>query len=66
MRFQMTLVLFCCLVGVSVAGAQTPDTATIRGTVVDATQAPVSGARIEAHNDLTGETRVVEIGRAHV
>jgi hypothetical protein len=40
--------------------AQTPDTATVRGTVVDATQAPVSGARIEVHNELTGETRVVD------
>jgi hypothetical protein len=55
----MTFVLFCSFVGASLA-AQTPDTATLRGTVVDATQAPISGARIEIHNDLTGETRVVD------
>ncbi len=40
--------------------AQTPDTATIRGTVVDATQAPIGGARIAVHNELTGETRIVD------
>ena len=30
------------------------------GTVIDATQAPIGGARISVHNDLTGETRVVD------
>lgn len=58
MRLRITFVLFCSLVATSLA-AQTPDTATIRGTVVDATHAPIGGARIEVRNDLTGETRVV-------
>jgi hypothetical protein len=55
--------LFCILAGTSLA-AQTPDTATIRGTVVDATQAPISRARIAVHNDLTGEMRVVDSSAA--
>jgi hypothetical protein len=37
--------------------AQTPDTAVLQGTVVDATQAAVSGAHITLTNDLTGLVR---------
>lgn len=37
--WRMTFVLFCILLGMSLA-AQTADTATIRGTVVDVDQAP--------------------------
>ena len=59
----MTFVLFGSFVGTSLA-AQTPDTATIRGTVVDATRAPIPGARIKVHNDLTGETRAVNSSTA--
>jgi hypothetical protein len=55
----MASAVFCIFAGASLA-AQTPDTATIRGTVVDATQAPIGGARIAVHNDLTGETRIVD------
>jgi hypothetical protein len=63
LRLRIAFVLFCSFVGTSLA-AQTPDTATIRGTVVDVTRAPISGARIEVHNDLTGETRVVDSSAA--
>ncbi len=37
--------------------AQTPDTATLQGNVVDATQAAVPGARIVFSNELTGLVR---------
>lgn len=63
LRVCSAIVLFCSLAGASLA-AQTPDTATIRGTVVDATHAPIGGARIAVHNDLTGETRVVDSSAA--
>lgn len=59
----MAAALFWIFAGASLA-AQTPDTATIRGTVVDATKTPISGARIAVHNDLTGETRVVDSSAA--
>lgn len=61
MRFSTATVLFWSFAGALLA-AQTSDTATIRGTVVDATQAPIRGARITVHNDLTGETRAAESG----
>jgi len=37
--------------------AQTPDTATLQGSVVDATQVVISGARIVLANELTGSIR---------
>jgi hypothetical protein len=37
--------------------AQTPDTASLRGTVTDPAQATVSGAHVTATNDLTGLVR---------
>ena len=37
--------------------AQTPDTATLQGSVVDATQAVIPGARIVLANELTGSVR---------
>jgi hypothetical protein len=63
LRFKIAFVLLCSFAVTSLA-AQTPDTATIQGTVVDATHAPISGARIAVHNDLTGETRVVDSSAA--
>ena len=42
----------------SVASAQTPDTATLRGTVSDPTHAVVAGATIHVTNALTGLARV--------
>jgi len=60
LRFSQAIVLFC-FAGASLT-AQTSDTATIRGIVVDAARVPISGARITAHNDLTGETRTTESG----
>jgi hypothetical protein len=44
------------------ASAQTPDTATIRGTVSDPTHAVVAGATIHATNALTGLSRVATSG----
>ncbi len=42
--------------------AQTPDTATLRGTVTDAAHAAVSGARVTATNSQTGIERTAETG----
>lgn len=42
------------------AVAQTPDTATIRGRVLDQSHASVSGVRINAKNTLTGFARSTE------
>jgi hypothetical protein len=57
--FRATFVLLYGLMGMSLA-AQTPDTATVRGTVVDVNHAAVAGAHIAVHNDVTGETRVAD------
>ncbi|HEX6510360.1 MAG TPA: carboxypeptidase regulatory-like domain-containing protein [Chloroflexota bacterium] len=59
----MLLILFCGFLGGQLL-AQTADTATIRGSVVDADQTPIVGARIAVHNDRSGETRVVESSAA--
>ena len=40
--------------------AQTPDSAAIRGTVVDSSHAAVKGAEITVHNRATTATRIVE------
>jgi hypothetical protein len=44
--------------------AQTPDTATLRGSVTDAAHAAVSGARVTATNSQTGIERSTETGPA--
>ena len=41
-------------------GAQTPDTATLRGTVEDGTGAALARAQVRVHNELTGEARAVQ------
>ena len=42
--------------------AQTPDTATIRGRVVDQSQAGVPGVRIQIANSQSGQQRTAETG----
>jgi hypothetical protein len=42
------------------AWAQTPDTATIRGQVIDASQGAIPHAQVTATNTLTGAKRTVE------
>ena len=55
-RFASLFLPFSCLLA---AAAQTPDTATLSGTVVDANKAMVTGATVTATNLLTGLRRVV-------
>lgn len=43
-----------------IAQAQTPDTATIRGEVIDPSQAAIAGAQVTATNALTGAKRATE------
>jgi hypothetical protein len=52
----LSIVVLCCF---SVA-AQTPDTATLQGTVADPSRAVVAGAHITATNENTGLTRTVD------
>ncbi len=40
--------------------AQTPDTATLRGSIVDASGAAVGSAQVLVRNELTGETRTID------
>ena len=47
------------LLAVSPLLAQTPDTAILRGTVVDVSGGAVSGAQVVVRNELTGETRTI-------
>lgn len=63
MRLRVIFALFCFLIAMPLA-AQTPDTATIRGTVVDVNNAPIAGAHMTVHNGLTGEVRAVDSGTA--
>jgi len=53
-RFALLVGLVCCL------AAQTPDTATIHGHVVDQSQAVVAGVQVTAKNTLTGHERTVQ------
>jgi hypothetical protein len=57
-RLPLALAPLVLLAGAAVL-AQTPDTTLLRGSVQDTTGAAVSGARLVAHNMLTGETREV-------
>ncbi|MBV9760312.1 MAG: TonB-dependent receptor [Acidobacteriaceae bacterium] len=50
------LILCVCL------AAQTPDTATLQGQIVDASRAPVAGARVTATNSLSGLARAAVTG----
>jgi len=54
-----SIAIVCSLIAAPLA-AQTPDTATIRGTVLDVNHAPILGAHISVHNTLSGETRTVD------
>jgi hypothetical protein len=55
-RLRFTILLLLSLLRVPVF-AQTPDTATLRGSVADATHAGVQGARVTVTNELTGLVR---------
>ena len=55
-RMRLPVVPFLLLAGLPLL-AQTPDTATLRGSIADATGAAVQGAQVLLHNELTGETR---------
>jgi Carboxypeptidase regulatory-like domain/TonB dependent receptor len=57
-RNLLVLALACLLV--SFALAQTPDTATLRGTVTDQTHATIPGAQITATNTDTGAQRTAQ------
>jgi len=52
--------LFACLFLLSVCLGQTPDTAVIRGRVVDQSQAGVSGVHVQITNAQTGQQRTAE------
>jgi hypothetical protein len=54
---QLLALVFALLFACASIWAQTPDTATIRGHVVDQSRAAVAGARVSAVNSLTGLER---------
>jgi hypothetical protein len=58
-QFRTTVLLIVVLCGFSVV-AQTPDTATLQGTVADPSRAVVGGAHITVINETTGLTRAVD------
>jgi hypothetical protein len=60
-RFVVPVVLFFPLLA---ASAQTPDTATLSGTVFDSTHAVVAGAQVRATNSQTGLDREVVTNQA--
>jgi len=57
--FRATVLSIAGLCSASLA-AQTPDTATLQGTVADPSHATVSGAHITVANENTGLTRTVD------
>jgi hypothetical protein len=57
-RGLFVFLLLSSVCGALSAGAQTPDTATIAGTVSDRSHAVVAGAVVEARNGLTGLDRM--------
>jgi hypothetical protein len=60
--FKLRLILPVLFV-LPLASAQTPDTATLRGTITDPTHAVVAGASIRVTNTATGLDRAVTSGR---
>ncbi|HEX3967402.1 MAG TPA: TonB-dependent receptor [Edaphobacter sp.] len=58
-RFCAAVLSIAALVSVSVA-AQTPDTATLQGTVIDPSHAVVAGSHVTVTNESTGLARTVD------
>jgi Carboxypeptidase regulatory-like domain len=58
-RFRAAVLSVATLCSASLT-AQTPDTATLQGTITDPSHAVVSGAHITATNESTGLTRAVD------
>ncbi len=58
-RLRLAVAPFVLLAG-SPLFAQTPDTAILRGNIVDATGAAVGDAQVLVRNELTGETRTLD------
>ena len=58
-RFRAAVLSVATLCSASLR-AQTPDTATLQGTIIDPSHAVVSGAHITATNESTGLTRAVD------